>query len=305
MHLMQYFNFNCYCENSKNLGGIMKFQNNSNAVLNIEQSTPFLTFPSLSSIDFITHGFSTRIGGVSEGYLGTMNLGFTNGDEPNKVDENYRRICGSLGLPYDALVLSDQVHNTKIKVVTKEDKGKGIHKVRDYSGIDGLITNEKGIPLVTFYADCVPLYFVDPENRAIGLSHSGWRGTVNRMGNVTLQGMSENYGTKPENVVVLIGPSICQDCYEVSEDVAEAFRREFPVSQLPGILMDKGNGKYQLNLWEANRQIILAAGVRDENINISTVCTSCNSELLFSHRASQGKRGTLAAFLMINNEINT
>ncbi|MDF2473552.1 MAG: hypothetical protein K0R21_1334 [Anaerocolumna sp.] len=277
----------------------MKFHNSSTAVLNTENEIPFLTFPGLSSIDFITHGFSTRLGGVSNGYLGTMNLGYANGDDPHNVDENYKRICNSLGLSRDDLVLSDQVHNTDIKVVTGEDKGKGIRKERDYSGIDGLITNVKGIPFVTFYADCVPLYLIDIKRKAIGLSHSGWRGTVNRMGKVTLLAMNQNYGTKPEDVVVLIGPSICQDCYEVSEDVAHAFRDEFNSTQLPAILTENENNKYQLNLWEANRQIFLDAGVKDENIHISSVCTSCNSDLLFSHRASQGRRGTLAAFLML------
>ncbi|MDF2610591.1 MAG: hypothetical protein K0R92_2065 [Lachnospiraceae bacterium] len=277
----------------------MKFHNSSTAVLNTEKGIPFLTFPGLSSIDFITHGFSTRLGGVSNGCLGTMNLGYANGDNTHNVDENYKRICNSLGLSRDDLVLSDQVHNTDIKVVTGEDKGKGIRKERDYSGIDGLITNVKGIPLVTFYADCVPLYLIDIKRKAIGLSHSGWRGTVNRMGKVTLLEMNQNYGTKPEDVVVLIGPSICQDCYEVSEDVVHAFRDEFNSTQLPAILTENGNNKYQLNLWEANRQIFLDAGVTDENIHISSVCTSCNSDLLFSHRASQGRRGTLAAFLML------
>jgi YfiH family protein len=279
----------------------MKFSNSQNAILNIDNNVPFLTFPSLTEIDFITHGFSTRLGGVSKGYLESMNLGYSNGDDSKNVDENYNRICNSIGLPVKDLVLTNQVHNTDVKLVIEEDKGKGIIKPRDYSGIDGFITNKKGIPLVTFFADCVPLYLVDTKNHAIGLSHSGWRGTVKRMGNVTLQAMHQNFGTKAEDIVAVVGPSICQDCYEVSEDVAEAFRDEFTESQLTNILYSKGNHKYQLNLWEANRQIFLDAGVKEENIHLSEVCTSCNSDLLFSHRASHGKRGTLAAFLMLNN----
>lgn len=280
----------------------MKFQNNKNAVLNIENNVPFLTFPKLTEIDFITHGFSMKQGGVSKGYLESMNLSFTNGDDSENVFENYKRISKALGLQVNDLVLSDQVHNTEVRVVTEEDKGKGIIKEKDYAGIDGLITNVKGIPLVTFYADCVPLYFIDVKNHAIGLSHSGWKGTVSRMGKVTLEAMSENFGTKPEDVIALVGPSICQDCYEVSEDVAKAFQEEFRESQIPSILYDKGNQKYQLNLWEANRQIFLDAGVKEENIHLSEVCTCCNSDLLFSHRATQGKRGILAAFLMIKDK---
>lgn len=277
----------------------MKFHNSKNALLNQQTSVPFLTFPSLSDIDYVRHGFSTRLGGVSKGCFEAMNLGYSRGDNPKDVDENYNRISQSIGFNRDDLVLSDQVHNTEIKLVTAEDKGKGIIKDRDYQGIDGLITNTVGVPLVTFYADCVPLYFVDKKNHAIGLSHSGWRGTVKRMGMVTLQAMERCFGTNPCDVIAVVGPSICKDCYEVSEDVAKAFCDEFTEVQLHDILQDNGNGKYQLNLWAANYHILLNAGMSKENIHISSVCTCCNSDLLFSHRASHGKRGTLAAFLML------
>ncbi len=280
----------------------MKFHNSKNALLNQQTSVPFLTFPSLSDIDYVRHGFSTRLGGVSKGCFEAMNLGYSRGDNHKDVDENYNRISQSIGFNRDDLVLSDQVHNTEIKLVTAEDKGKGIIKDRDYQGIDGLITNTVGVPLVTFYADCVPLYFVDKKNHAIGLSHSGWRGTVKRMGMVTLQAMERCFGTNPCDVIAVVGPSICKDCYEVSEDVAKAFCDEFTELQLHDILQDNGNGKYQLNLWAANYHILLNAGMLEENIHISSVCTCCNSDLLFSHRASHGKRGTLAAFLML--EVN-
>lgn len=279
----------------------MKFNNSNNAILNIDNEVPFLTFPRLSDINFIKHGFSTRLGGVSKGYFESMNLGYTRGDVKSDVDENYKRISKSIGFNWKDFVLSDQVHNTDIRLVTAEDKGKGIIKDRDYHGIDGLITNTVGIPLVTFYADCVPLYFVDMKNHAIGLSHSGWKGTVRRMGNATLQAMQQHFNTNPEDIIAVVGPSICQDCYEISEDVAKAFREEFTQEQLQNILHSKGNGKYQLNLWEANRQILLDTGIPSNHIHLSSVCTCCNSDLLYSHRASQGKRGTLAAFLMLES----
>lgn len=280
------------------------FLNNENAVLHTDRETPFFTFPALSKLDYIGHGFSTRLGGVSKGYFSSMNLGYSNGDRAEDVEENYRRICQSLGLHRDSLVLSHQVHDTKIRLVTEEDKGKGILKERDYEGIDGLITDRKGITLVTFYADCVPLFFVDKKNRAIGLSHSGWKGTVSRMGKATLTSMEEQFGTNPEDVTAVIGPSICGDCYEVSEDVAQAFQKEFRGPHLGDILTckgrnEEGENKYQLNLWEANRRILLDTGVPRENIHISGVCTCCNPNLLFSHRASGGKRGILAAFLTL------
>jgi YfiH family protein len=279
----------------------MKFENNSKAVLNKDTKVPFLTFPSLSGLSFIRHGFSTRLGGVSKGYFESMNLGNNRGDDQEAVDENFSRISESMGFDKNSLVLSDQVHNTKIRLVTEEDKGKGILKERDYQGVDGLITNIVKIPLVTFYADCVPLYFVDKKNHAIGLSHSGWRGTVNRMGKVTLEAMKKHFGTNPSDVITVIGPSICQDCYEVSADVVEAFCCEFTDQQLQNIVFDNRNGKYQLNLWEANNYILMDAGIPQENITVSGVCTCCNSDLLFSHRATQGRRGTLAAFLMLEH----
>lgn len=280
----------------------MNFINNKNTILNTENKTPFLTFPALSNIPFIRHGFSTRLGGVSKGYFESMNLGYSNGDNPKDVDENYRRICESIGLPMKDCVLSHQVHNTVVRLVTEADKGKGVIQARDYEGVDGLITNIPGIPLVTFSADCVILYLVDTKNYTIGLCHSGWRGTVKRMGKVTLDAMREHFGTNPKDVVAVIGPSICMDCYEVSEDVAEEFQNEFNSQQLKDMLLDKGNHKYQLDLWEANKHILLDAEVEEHNIHISGVCTSCNKDMLFSHRATQGKRGILAAFLMIEEQ---
>ncbi|MGB8454759.1 MAG: peptidoglycan editing factor PgeF [Anaerocolumna sp.] len=277
----------------------MNFKNNEKAVMITDKTAPYLTFPCLSGIDFIKHGFSTRLGGISEGIYESMNLGFSNGDEPGRVRENYERISESIGFGLEAIVTSDQVHNTEIRLVTAEDKGKGVLKKRDYKGIDGLITKEAGIMLATYYADCVPLYIIDIKNHAIGLSHSGWRGTVKRMGQATLKAMEKHFGTDAADVVALIGPSICGDCYEVSQDVADAFRKEFNEYQLNDIFTDKGNEKYLLNLWETNRHVFLDAGVRPVNIHISEVCTSCNSSLLFSHRATGGKRGTLAAFLML------
>ena len=277
----------------------MKFENNNNAILNTDGKAPYLSFPALSNIDFIKHGFSTRLGGLSKDYFSSMNLGYTRGDDKEAVDANYKLICDSIGFSWEDLVATDQVHETIVRVVTDEDKGKGIIKERDYSGVDGLITNKKGVPLVTYYADCVPLYLVDVKNKAIGLSHSGWRGTVKRMGEQTIKAMKENFGTNPHDLVVLIGPSICNECYEVSEDVAVEFRNVFDEDALKTILYDKESGKYDLNLWEANRRIFLDMNIPEENIIVSEICTCCNSDILYSHRAHGDKRGTLAAFLMI------
>jgi len=204
-----------------------------------------------------------------------------------------------LGVEYESLVLSYQTHTTNIRVVTKKDRGKGIIKERDYTDIDGFITNDPTVTLVTFYADCVPLFFVDPVHNAIGLSHSGWRGTVDHIGKKTLEKMHEEYGTMPEDVVAAIGPSICLDCYEVSEDVIEEFKKGFGENKLKDICYKKDNNKYQLDLWKANEIVLRDAGIMKEKLSISNICTCCNPELLFSHRASKGLRGNLAAFLCL------
>ena len=259
----------------------------------------YLTYPLLESTGIIKHGFSTRVGGVSEGVCSTMNLSFSRGDDENAVRENFRRMADALDVEEDSFVFSQQTHTTNVRKVTLEDKGKGLTRKLDYQDIDGLITNVPGLCLSTFYADCVPLYFVDPVKKAIGLSHSGWRGTVGKIGCVTVQKMQEEYGSNPENIIAAIGPSICQDCYEVSEDVIVEFQNHFDKKYWKELYYKKENGKYQLNLWKANEIVLEEAGVLKEQIAVTNLCTCCNHESLFSHRASQGKRGNLAAFLAL------
>lgn len=259
----------------------------------------YLSYPSLEKTGMVRHGFSTRLGGVSEGIYASMNLSFSRGDKEAAVQENYRRVARAIGFDWQSVVTSDQTHTANVRVVTNQDKGCGLTKPRPYQDVDGMITNEPGITLATFYADCVPLYLLDPVKKAIGLSHSGWKGTVGKIGKATVQAMEREYGTTPKDLIVAIGPSICQDCYEVSEDVIEKFQKAFPREQWDGLFYQKENGKYQLDLWEANRQIFLEAGVKPENISMPNLCTCCNPQLLFSHRASKGKRGNLAAFLAL------
>lgn len=272
--------------------------NNRSTIINEKDGVVFLTFPKLAKAG-VRHGFSTRIGGVSEGCLASMNLSFTRGDDPEKVRENFRRIGRAIGFPSEDLVLSSQIHETRIRKVTKKDRGDGI--LRDtVPGIDALITDEPGIPLYTSYADCVPLLFFDPEHRVIGMAHSGWRGTVQKIGKKFVRYMEEHYESRPEKVIAAIGPSICRSCYEVGEEVAEAFRNVFAGAEIPLIMDKKANGKYQLDLWKANERILLEAGIEKANLDITDLCTCCNSELLFSHRASCGHRGNLGCFMYLD-----
>lgn len=257
----------------------------------------WLTYPAFEQFADIVHGFSTRLGGVSEGIYASMNLSFTRGDKDAAVYENYRRFAAALGFSERDIVTSDQTHTANVRIITEEDRGNGITKPRPYTDVDGMITNVRGLVLATFYADCVPLYFVDPVHHAIGLSHSGWRGTVAKIGAVTIRKMQETYGTDPADVYAAIGPSICQECYEVSEDVILEFQKSFAPEHWEKLFYKKENGKYQLNLWEANKIIFTEAGITEKHISMSGICTCCNPDFLFSHRASHGKRGNLGAFL--------
>lgn len=262
----------------------------------------YLTYPLLEKTGIIKHGFSTRIGGVSEGVCSTMNLSFARGDKEEAVRENFRRMAKALDVKVEDFVFSKQTHTTNVRVVTEEDRGKGLIKPLDYDNVDGLITNIPGICLATFYADCVPLFFVDTVRKAIGLSHSGWRGTVGKIGKVTVEAMTKEYGTNPKDVIAAVGPSICQECYEVSEDVIVQFQNNFEEQYWDKLFYRKEDGKYQLNLWKANELVFKEAGIKEENIAITNVCTCCNPEVLFSHRASNGKRGNLGAFMAIREE---
>lgn len=266
--------------------------------LNINRGVPFISFKALDKYDWLVNGFSTRLGGVSKEHLSSLNLGSGRGDLEETVIKNFEIIADAMGVSAKNIVRSQQTHTTNVRIVTKADCGKGIYFPLDYTDVDGMITNEPEIVLSTSYADCVPLYIVDTKNKAIGLSHSGWRGTVGKIGKVTIELMTKTYGTNPEDVVVCIGPSICQSCYEISEDVAKEFMSAFS-DNICDILIDKGNGKYDLDLWKCNQLVFLEAGVRLENIHTTDICTCCNPDVLFTHRGHNGKRGNLSAFLSI------
>lgn len=273
-------------------------ESGSTTRINFNNGVPYISYRILDDIPWLKNAVSTRLGGVSKDYLASMNLGFNRGDLDENVIRNHEIFANVIGVNPKNIVTGNQTHTTNVKVVTKDDCGKGIYRDRNYTDIDGLITNEKGIVLATYYADCVPLLIVDTKNKAIGLSHSGWRGTVGKIGKVTIEKMGELYGTKPEDIVACIGPSICQKCYEISEEVAVQFKEAFP-DNIKEILIDKVNGKYQLDLWECNRINFKEAGVLPENIKVTDICTCHNTDVLFSHRGHNGKRGNIGAFLSI------
>ena len=260
---------------------------------------PFLRYNSFSEQKWLNHAFSTRLGGVSRGEFTSMNTALNRGDDPDGVLENYRRFCAAAGFEFESLVASAQDHQTYVRTVTAEHRGIGITKPRDLESVDALITDDPSVTLVTYYADCTPLFFADPVHRAVGLALAGWRGTVGRIGEKFVAELGRRFGTRPEDIVAAVGPAISVCCYEVDLPCAQHF------TALEGLdssrfVFPKEGGKFMVDLLEANRQILVAAGVREENITLSDLCTNCHSDLLWSHRATKGRRGTMSAFISIN-----
>ena len=268
--------------------------NTKHKVLN-KNGVSLITFPELENYG-ATACFTTRIGGVSRGRYSALNMSFSNGDSFDNVLENFRRVCAALEIDHEKLVFSHQTHTDNLMVITEEDIGKGIIKERDYDDIDGVITNISGVGLVTQFADCVPLLFFDPQKKVIAASHAGWKGTVLEIGKKTIEKMTDCFGTNPKDVIVVIAPSICKDCYEVDDTVINELNK-INYLDFDKIYYKKENGKYQLSLWEANRQILISAGVKEENITVTDLCTNCNAHIFHSHRATKGERGNNAAII--------
>lgn len=264
---------------------------------------PVLKYHIFDSFPNLMHGFSTRQGGVSKGHLASMNFSSSRGDDTLRVLENYRRFGAALGFDPQRLVCSNQVHSTNIYVATEADASRGITNKEPLSDIDGIVTNVKNLPIMTFYADCVPLYFYDPVKQVVALAHSGWRGTVNNIGKKMLDTMKELYKSDIADIYCAIGPSICKACYEVGEDVASAFQAAYSKEQYDAMITNKKDGKYQLDLHLACYNNFVNAGVKACHIALPDYCSCCNNTVFFSHRASQGMRGNMAAVIMIRDEI--
>ena len=264
-------------------------------------TVPLIESPLLQEIRGLRHGFSTRKGGVSKEHLSSLNLGFNLGDEREKVLENFRILGGLFEAKPEDFVLTQQTHSINVRRVGKEDRGKGIFRERNYTDVDALMTDEEGVILSAFSADCVPILFYDKGHRAIASCHSGWRGTHGRILARVIEAMQREFFSKPEEIYIAIGPSICKNCYEVSEDVGEAFLDAFPalreMTKNASPIERVSEEKFHIDLWELNRWIALENSIPAENISVSGYCTMERPDLFFSHRYSQGKRGVQGAFI--------
>ena len=247
--------------------------------------------------DSLTHAFSTRHGGVSTGECSSLNLGLTRNDPRENVLENFRRFGKALGVSVEDMVFTNQVHGKRVLKAGIQDKGKGPVRKSDLLEVDGLITTERGVALVTFYADCVPVFLFDPVKKVIGLSHSGWRGTVTEIAGETVNRMSAEYGCCPVDLEAVIGPSIGKCCFEVGREVYEEFLRMLPWSQ--EFLEQTGADKWHIHLQGIIARSLENAGMKADRIGISGLCTKCNTHRFFSYRGEKGKTGSMAALLQL------
>lgn len=238
----------------------------------------------------VKHCFTTKHGGVSKGCCESLNLRMSSDDSRDNILKNYGIICDAIGIDSEKLVLSKQVHKTDIVDVTSADLGNGILYENKFQSADALVTNEKNVPLVTFFADCVPIFLLDTDKRVLALVHSGWRGTVSKIGALTVRHMIEKYGSLPEDIIAAIGPSIHQCHFEVGEEVASEFDARF---------VDRNGSKPHVDLQGCIIKQLNDVGISPDRIIESGICTCCKSDEFYSHRVMGDKRGTMAAIAML------
>lgn len=247
------------------------------------------------------HGFSTRVGGVSQPPLDTLNLGANQGDDPEAVEENFRRFCGAIGADPDRLVKNHQVHGDLVRAVTEGDimprpGAPGVFEA------DGLSTDRPGLALTIFSADCTPVLLFDPVRKAAAAVHSGWRGTAIGAAARGVECLVRRYGSRPENILAAIGPCISACCFETHGDVPDGLRAGMGEEAEQFIRPLLGGEKYMVDLKGANRRWLERAGVEEKHIAVCPACTACDPVLFWSHRRMGSRRGSMAAVLQIRSE---
>lgn len=257
----------------------------------------FLTSDAFAAAGGVAHGFSTRLGGVSEGIWASLNLGSTRGDDPDCVRENYRRFCAAIGADVTRVVMTNQIHSTVIRTATAADVKADLYDPEGYD-CDGLITDQPGLALTIFSADCIPVLLYDPVKKVIAAVHAGWRGTAGDIAGKAARQMQQDYGCAGGDILAAIGPGISQCCFETHADVPNAMTEALGSVAAPYI-RSLDNGKFQVDLKGINAALLVQAGVAPDHIDISGDCTACLGGKYWSHRVTQGKRGSQAAILQL------
>lgn len=272
-------------------------QEKLDAIYKKQAQIPHVIFKCWENDQHMVHCFTGKLGGVSSGIYESLNLGLNRGDKKENVLENYKRVALMLGTDIEHMVLTHQVHETHIEEVFHEDGGNGLLKSNKWESLDGIYTKEKNLTLVTHYADCVPLFFYAPKYGMIGMAHAGWRGTVNEIGKKMIDIWQHQHNIPIEAIEIGIGPSIGPCCFEVDEDVALVFLEKFGRQDF--IKENKQTNKYHIDLWACNAYSLQTIGIKPDQIAKAQMCTCCEHNFFFSHRKTQGKRGTLGAFMYL------
>jgi len=244
----------------------------------------------------IPHGFSTRLGGVSPAPWDSLNLGASRGDEPSNVAENFRRFRCAVGTPEGPLVKNHQVHGTVVRSVTSAD-ARDPESLPDFDA-DGLVTDEAGLTLTVFSADCLPILFYDPVRPCIAAVHAGWRGTAAGIAAEAVRAMIERYGCQPGNIRAAIGPGISACCFETTGDVPASLRAHLG-TKAEVCIADHKNGTFHVDLKRANRLWLEQAGLAPEHIAVCDACTACDLDTFWSHRRTGLVRGSMAAMICL------
>ena len=247
----------------------------------------YYRFHSLAAYGEIVHGVFTRLGGISRSPYHWLNVGKSVGDDQKAVDANHDLICRTLGIHRGDIATAYQVHSANVAVVGPDDRDRVALQT------DALVTNSPGVFLMLRFADCVPIAFYDPVQRAIGLAHAGWKGTLGKAAQKTVEAMMKACGSRPADLIACIGPSIGPCCYQVGGNVVKSVNEVFP--QQPQLLHQQGDGSRHFDLWEANRLQLAALGVHQ--IEVSGLCTACHNDEFFSHRADNGRTGRFAVVM--------
>jgi len=259
-----------------------------------KQGVHFLTIPSFEATGKVRHLFTTRKGGVSKGAYESLNLSKTRENNPDHKEENYRRVCAALECGYEQLTLVNYAHGDGVYHAKAEDAGKGITRESDLPGCDAMIVSQPGITAVTLHADCIPVFFLDPQKNAAGVSHAGWRGVLGRLPAKIVQEYKAVYGSREKDILIGIGPHIGNCCFEVQQDVSSLFEKEFGRETV----RDK-NGKQFVDLQLAVLMQLDEAGIPAENITVADICTYCEEEWFYSHRRDKGNTGAMGSFICL------
>lgn len=247
-------------------------------------------FALLDDVPELVHGIFGRQGGVSPAPYDTLNVGADVADDPANVRQNVEIACAALGTAPAELVTVRQVHSNRVMRVGKAQRGQKVGE------LDGLITDEPGVPLILRFADCVPILAYDPRRGVLGAAHAGWRGTVAGMARALVLAMMREFGSRPEDIRAGIGPSIGPCCYEVGEDVMRAAYQAWGAVEAEPLFRPV-NGRLHFDLWQANYRQLAELGVGQ--IEVAGICTACHSYRFFSHRASGGLTGRFPMIAML------